>query len=139
MKSVFGLFEARPFWKLRADQSLVLGDNPRGAGHVRAALATEGEFAVLYLPTGQLATVATGSLSGDKLTAWWFNPRQNSSQLIGTFPKQAHQEFTPPTAGRNNDWVLVLDSTTQDPPPLGFSSQQLIPAIKELKSRSPGP
>ncbi len=64
------------------------------------------------------------------MQAWWFNPRQNSSQLIGTFPHADTRTFTPPTSGRNNDWVLVLDRAGLDMPRLGSSYQNIIPVVE---------
>ena len=65
------------------------------------------------------------------IVAWWFNPRQNASQLIGKFPQSPQRTFTPPTHGRNNDWVLVIDDADRDPARLGSSHQHLTPLIRE--------
>ncbi|MFZ5829090.1 MAG: glycoside hydrolase family 140 protein, partial [Planctomycetota bacterium] len=131
MKFFRELFESRPFWKMESDQSLVVGDNPAGADHARAARAADGSYAIVYLPTGKPVTVQLGQLSGESINAWWFNPRQNSSQLIGKFRRTAEREFTPPSSGRNNDWVLVIDDAAKELPRLGFSYQNIIPKVKE--------
>lgn len=126
-----GLFQARPFWKMQPAQELIDGKNPAGDDHVRAGLAEDNAFAVIYIPRGKPVSVQTSRLSGDSIKAWWFNPRQNSSQLIGEFRKKKDQVFTPPGSGRNNDWVLVIDDASQEWPRLGFSYQNLIPTVKE--------
>jgi hypothetical protein len=131
MKYLRGLFESRPFWKMQADQSLVSGENPAGPDHVRAARAADGAYAVIYLPTGKPVTVDLDRLSGDSINAWWFNPRQNSSQLIGEFKRTPQRTFTPPSTGRNNDWVLAIDDSAKDLPRLGYSHQNIVPAVKE--------
>ena len=48
-----------------------------------------------------------------------FNPRQNSSQLIGRLKKTKEMQFDAPTSGRNNDWILVLDDADRQLPPVG--------------------
>jgi hypothetical protein len=124
-----GLFESRPFWKLESAQSLISGANPVGPDHVRAARAAEGTFAVVYLPTGKPVTLNLQHISGESIHAWWFNPRQNSSQLIGTFQRTSQRTFAPPSSGRNNDWVLVVDDASQDLPRLGWSYQNITPVV----------
>jgi len=126
-----GLFEARPFWRLRPAQELVEGRNAPGPDHVRAALATDGSFAVLYLPTGEDVTVKTEGIAGPRIRAWWFNPRQNASQLIGTFSKKSRHTFSPTSSGRNNDWVLVIDDASRALPRIGYSYQNHIPVVAE--------
>ncbi|MBM3862089.1 MAG: hypothetical protein FJ395_20890, partial [Verrucomicrobia bacterium] len=41
--------------------------------------------------------------------ASWFDPRTGKTTVIGEFAIAGEREFTPPTSGENNDWVLVLD------------------------------
>lgn len=131
MKYFRGLFEARLFHRLEPDQELVAGPNPEGDDHVRAARARDRSFAVLYIPTGKPVTVSSERLDGEKVRAWWFNPRQNASQLIGEIAKEGKRQFEPPTSGRNNDWVLVLDDAAQEMPRLGSSYQHIVPRVAE--------
>jgi hypothetical protein len=131
MKFVRGLFEARPFWRLRPEQAMVIGENPAGPDHVRVARAVDGAFAVLYLPTGNPVAVRLNDISGDRIKAWWFNPRQNASQLIGRCRKRDRMSFVPPSSGRSNDWVLVIDDAARDLSRLGYRHQNFIPKVKE--------
>ncbi len=126
MKYMRGLFEARPFWEFRSDQGLVAASTNTGA---RSALAYNGAFALIYLPMGGSVTVETRKLTGDRVIAHWFNPRQNSAQLIGTFPQANQMEFKAPSAGRNNDWVLVLDDAERKFARLGTSHQNFVPTV----------
>ncbi|MEM9658292.1 MAG: glycoside hydrolase family 140 protein, partial [Planctomycetota bacterium] len=128
MKYLRGLFEARPFWKMVADQSLVAGP---ASAEARAARESDGGFALVYLPVGGHVTVDTQNLSGDQLTVHWFNPRQNSAQLIGTFATAASLDFEAPSAGRNNDWVLVLDDAGGKHVRLGTSYPNFTPTPDE--------
>lgn len=107
------LFESRPFTKLVPDQELIAGDAGEGAGHVRAARAEDGSFAFVYTPTGSPVTVALGKLKGEKLSAYWYDPRRGVSAKIGIFRRGAARKFVPPTKGRGHDWVLVLDDAAR--------------------------
>ena len=131
MKYFRSLFEARPFWKLRSDQSIVLGDNPEGTDHIRAGVAEDGSFAVIYIPTGKALSVNLTGISGEYVKGWWFNPRQNSSQLIGETLPKTERTFTPPTEGRNNDWVLILEDSAGEFDRIGSSYQHIVPAWEE--------
>jgi hypothetical protein len=114
MGHVRRLFESRPFQSLVPDQSLLVGDAGKGADHVRAARAADGACALVYLPTGKNVSIATGKLGGQKLQAWWFDPRSGTAKQIGMFAPAAQQEFDPPgEPGRGNDWVLVLDDVAK--------------------------
>jgi hypothetical protein len=75
----------------------------------RAARAADGSFAIVYLPQGNPVSIKLDVLPAKELNAWWFNPRQNTAQLIGKLHSGTDHEFNPPHHGRNNDWVLVLD------------------------------
>ena len=63
-------------------------------------------------------TVDLRQIAGGEAKAWWFNPRDGSAQLIGTFPTTGSQAFTPAASG---DWVLVLDNASLDLPAPGVS------------------
>jgi hypothetical protein len=58
-------------------------------------------------------------LSGDTIRAYWYDPRHGTSRLIGEFKKAEYQDFTPPSTGQGNDWVLVLDDASKNYPPPG--------------------
>lgn len=112
------LLTQRSFHRLEPDQSLIASDAATPAEQARAALAQGGDYGLIYLPTGKPVRARLNKLRGSRVRAWWFNPRQGVAELIGEFSAQTSVEFTPPTSGRNNDWVLVLDSLEADLAPL---------------------
>ena len=72
------------------------------------------------------------NLTGKAYKAWWYDPRKGTSTLIGQFPRtepgdrpadvrrsDISREFTPPSSGPGNDWVLVLDDVDKNFPPPG--------------------
>jgi hypothetical protein len=76
-----------------------------------AARTSDGKTIIAYVPNGN-ATTITIAMSGItdaglQAKCWWFNPRNGSNVLIGTFTTRGPHKFTPPDT---NDWVLVIDS-----------------------------
>jgi hypothetical protein len=75
---------------------------------------------MIYTPTGRTLKVRMDKLAGAKVKASWFNPRDGKFTAIGEFANQGEREFTPPTSGENNDWVLVLDDVARSCPRPGL-------------------
>jgi hypothetical protein len=83
-----------------------------GLKHVEA---TRGKtYAFLYIPQGDPVTVRLGKISGEKVRARWFDPREGTATDIGEFANEGTREFTPPAKGSRTDWVLVLDEASKD-------------------------
>jgi hypothetical protein len=64
-----------------------------------------------------------GRISGQRVQAWWFNPRDGQTYgadgipapiPFGEFAAEATYTFTAPTSGVEDDWVLVLDSVERE-------------------------
>ncbi len=110
------LFEARSFHKLVPDAGLVR-DGPRtGGAKIRAALAADGTYGLVYSPRGAPFTVQLNLLASRRVAATWFDPRYGIASPIHTTNTPGIQTFTPPTSGPGCDWVLVLDDATADLP-----------------------
>jgi hypothetical protein len=110
MKHLRRLMESRSHLDRIPDQSLIAGGQGVGLEHAQATRSNDGAWAMVYLPTGKPVTIAMDKLAGLKVEASWFDPRTGETKSIGTFPNSGNREFTPPTSGENNDWVLVLES-----------------------------
>ena len=106
------LILSRPFFERVPDQSVIAGENGARYEYV---IATRGDsYCFAYTYTGRPFEVRLGALSGDRVKAWWYSPRDGSSQTIGEFPNTGTRRFTPPgTPGPGNDWVLVLDDAAK--------------------------
>jgi len=112
MMHVRNLVESRPFLDRVSDQSLISGDAGTGGEHIQATRGKD--YAFLYMPYGQSVKVELGKISGDKVNAWWFDPRTGEAISTGTFANSGTREFDPPgKPTRGNDWVLVLDDTAK--------------------------
>jgi Protein of unknown function (DUF4038)/Putative collagen-binding domain of a collagenase len=123
------LLESRPMLERVPDQWLIADDQLSTTNRIQATRGQDGSYAFIYMASGRKLRVQLvdhggafpfyGKLSGDMIRAWWYNPRNGTSQKIGEFKKQAFMDFTPPTAGPGNDWVLVLDDAAKNYPPPG--------------------
>jgi hypothetical protein len=69
--------------------------------------------------TKRALTMDLGQLTGERLIAWWFNPRTGEAECVGEFTDKKRHAFEPPAAG---DWVLVLDDSANNFPSPGTPS-----------------
>jgi hypothetical protein len=105
------LIESRPFLSRVPDQSMIVTGYFPETDYI---VSTRGEgYAFVYFPTGWSAEIILDKIGGKSITGYWYDPRNGTSKLIATFPGTGIQKFTPPTGGRGNDWVLVLDDASK--------------------------
>src|SRR5262249_22260993 len=101
------LIEAHDYLSRVPDISLVV-EPLKGADRIEA---TRGDgFAFIYSATGRPFEIRLGKIAGGMVNATWFDPRSGKNQPIREFRNQGMRKFTPPSAGKGNDWVLVLES-----------------------------
>lgn len=103
------LMESRPFVQTVPGQTLLGEDAGEGSNHAQALRATDGSFAMIYLPVGRAIVISGTFASSPQLRAWWFSPRDGRANEPNLVKREAEMHFTPPTTGGENDWVLVLD------------------------------
>ncbi len=125
MQHAWHLLESRPFLTRVPDDSVIVETKiptaMPGAG-TRRFVATRdesGSYAMVYAPVGRRFSVRMEKITGPKVKAWWFNPRDGSAAAIGEFENTGEREFTPPNPGEALDWVLVLDDAAKGFPPPG--------------------
>ncbi|MFS0724377.1 glycoside hydrolase family 140 protein [Paenibacillus sp. 1P07SE] len=106
MKHVRRLLESRPFEERVPDQSLLV-EAYTGASHLQAARGQG--YAFIYSPSGLPFEVHMGRLTGDTVQAAWYDPRTGETTPACRLPNTGTARFTPPSSGRNDDWVLILD------------------------------
>jgi hypothetical protein len=127
------LIESRPFLTRIPDDSVIVPTDPAssvpGAGLKRFAATrdAEGSFALVYAPTGRPFKVRMDKIRGALVKAWWYNPRDGESAVIGEFSSAGQREFVPPSLGENMDWVLVLDDATRGFPVPGKGKAKKTP------------
>lgn len=108
------LFEARPWYKLQHDQSLILNENQEGAEYQMAAIAEDKSFALFYTPYGKALSVDLSNIAGSEVSAWWYNPRDGRFLPIKDYSEKELVEFKPHASGRGSDWLLVLEDKAQN-------------------------
>ena len=116
------LLEARPFLTRIPDPSIIVTDrvptSVPGAGRYQfvATRDSEGTYAMVYAAVARPFKVRMDVIKGKMVKAWWFNPRNGRSQVVGTFSNEGEREFTPPNKGEMLDTVLVLDDASKNYP-----------------------
>ena len=119
------LLESRPFLTRVPDDSVIVESKiptaMPGAGtrHFGATRDEAGSYAMVYAPVGRAFKVRMDKITGAKVKAWWFNPRDGRAAAMGEFPNTGERDFTPPNPGEALDWVLVLDDAAKNFPAPG--------------------
>ncbi len=116
MGHVRRLMDSRPLNGRVPDQSLLTTSALNGGDRIQATRGGDGGYALIYSASGQGFTVDLNKLSGNTITAWWFDPRSGSANGAGSFAKSGTRAFTSPSNGYGNDWVLVLDDAARGYP-----------------------
>lgn len=111
------LMESRPFFSRVPAQDIIIPDQIKtflpGEGRYRfvATKDANGSYAMIYAPVSRPFKVNMQAIKGEKVKAWWYNPRNGEAKSIGVFRNNlAERTFTPPHPGEDLDWVLVLDN-----------------------------
>jgi hypothetical protein len=123
MMHVRRLFESRPFHQLVPDPSIILDGPTHGGAKIRAARAADGSFAFVYSPRGEPFTVRVNVIRTHRIRQTWYDPRTGTARNLHTTDTPGFQTFVPPSSGRGNDWMLVLDDATAGFPPPGQVKQ----------------
>ena len=131
------LIESRPMLTRIPDQWLIVDDPFSTTDRIQACRSSDLSYIFVYTSSGKPVRVRLrdkihDNLSGKAYKAWWYDPRKGTSTLIGQFPRtepgdrpadvrrnDISREFTPPSSGPGNDWVLVLDDVDKNFPPPG--------------------
>ncbi len=105
------LIESRSPLDRMPDQSLIASPNPdEPARHMKALRDKHGQWAYVYSPTGDAFKLDPVPLKQNRLKAHWFNPRDGQSGEAFPIAATAVSELRPPTAGPDQDWVLIVDA-----------------------------
>ena len=112
MKFARKLLESRPFLERVPDQSLIVENNLFAGERIQATHGTD--YAFIYSAQGRSITVIMGKISGTKIKAYWYNPRNGETKAVGTFDNHGQQKFIAPTSGYGQDWVLILDDESKN-------------------------
>jgi hypothetical protein len=103
------LFESRPFLTLEPNTSMLKAGPTTGGAKIRALRAANGSFAFIYSPRGESFTVDKHAIDAKRVKEIWYDPRYGVTRQIHTADNWGYQTYAPPTSGRGNDWILILE------------------------------
>jgi hypothetical protein len=106
------LIESRPMLERVPDQTLLAGNV--GTFNDRIQATRGASYLFVYSTAGNVIDLRMGRISGEKVRAWWFNPRNGQANAVGTFNNAGIVPFAPPSRGIGHDWVLVLDDVSKN-------------------------
>jgi hypothetical protein len=108
MSNIGSLVKSRAWYLLTPDYANVVVTSNKGPGvrdYKATARTTDGATVMIWNPDTTPVTVNMTKISGSSANVWSWNPVNNASSLIGTYPTTGSMTFSP-TA----DTVLVLDN-----------------------------
>lgn len=109
VKHLKTLVLSRNYFERANDQSLIKEAQVDDEDFVIASKSEKGEYAMLYFPTGKQITIDLSHLNGSNFEANWYDPRTGVS--FGSWGFRGNElQAIPPSNGRGNDWVLIIDS-----------------------------
>jgi hypothetical protein len=114
VKHLKNLMLSRPFLTRIPDQAMVIGEQADDNNYTIATRDVDGKYAMIYFPLGGEKKLDLTKLKGRELHSWWFDPRTGNSFKAENIKKSASVLITPPTTGKGNDWVLVIDSPSEN-------------------------
>ena len=112
MGNIGKLIKSRSWWRLVPDyaNTVVTSSKSSGVNYHATARETNGETVMVWCPTTAQIIVDMTKVAGSNARAWWWNPDDNSSSLIGTFETTGTRNFTPSSSRK----VLVLDDASKN-------------------------
>lgn len=97
---------SRDYYSYKSMPELVEQNNALSA-HLAAGMGNG--YAMIYSPLGLPFVAHTHCFSKTNIKATWFDPRSGCETVFGIYPTQCDIQFVPPTSGKGQDWVLILD------------------------------
>lgn len=55
-----------------------------------------------------------GKISGKQVKVSWYDPREGTTKASSTIDNTETHEFTPPTKGLGQDWILIVDDASKN-------------------------
>ena len=78
--------------------------------YVIATRDSKGTYAFIYFPTGKSVELDLSKLTGKQSKTSWYDPRTSVYFNEKNIKKSNNYNVTPPSSGKGQDWVLVIDS-----------------------------
>ena len=91
------------------DQSLLAENSDDAALHQMATRDESGSYGFVYSPLGLPIRADLSKLSAAEIRVSWYDPRTGETTESGVVANAGIREFVPPTGGKGQDWILILD------------------------------
>lgn len=101
-------FKANDFSELEPAQELILGENPEGKQHIRAALSEDKSVLVAYFANPRAVKFDFGRLKPGTIYSAWYNPRTGKYLKKVKLKDGEMKEFSPPSSTEKEDWAIVF-------------------------------
>ncbi|BFT69480.1 glycoside hydrolase family 140 protein [Paenibacillus sp. P36] len=118
--------EAHAFHTLIPDQTIIFDGAKSGSSKIRAMRAVNDSKIIVYTPRGESFTLDQSTVKAAYVSQSWFDPRYGVNYEFRLSPRawdgQTFQTYAPPTSGRGQDWILVIQKVNQEsdiPTPFG--------------------
>lgn len=110
VKHLKNLMLSQEYFSRIPDQTLVAGSQEDDEFYVASTRDAAGNYAMFYFPSGKKTNLNLSKMNGEKITGRWFDPRTGVSFPVKeVLQKISNLMVTPPSEGRGNDWVLILE------------------------------
>ena len=78
-------------------------------GVLHIAVLKGKDYLFAYTAQGLAIEFVPGYVDDREAKAWWYDTRTGAAEAIGEVSDKTDLVFSPPSGGRGNDWVLVVD------------------------------
>lgn len=110
VKHIKNLMLSRPYFDRISDQSLIASEQIDDEFYIAASRGYDGSYAIIYFPSGKNTLLNLNKMKGQSFKTTWFDPRTGVEiKSENTLQKGSEVPVSPPSSGRGNDWVLILD------------------------------
>lgn len=108
------LIQSRPMLQRIPDSAIIIAGQGEKGEHIEAFRAADNSYAMVYIPVGKSITINTAYMHSKNINITWFNPRNGSTQSAINMQRKDQLQFTSPTNGVENDWVLIIDDASKN-------------------------
>lgn len=91
------------------DQKMIIENQDDDERYISACRDRNGTFAYFYFPDGKSTQLDLSSLTSIPKVFKWFDPRTGVEFAATELTWQRKIQVTPPSQGRGNDWVLIVE------------------------------
>lgn len=108
------LIESRPYVNRIPDTAIIIKGQGVKADYITAFRDSLGRYMMVYIPEGKTITVNTSFVPAKQLMVSWFDPKTGKTVKSEIVSNRKQIDFTSPTTGKGNDWVLVIDNSNEN-------------------------